>query len=158
MASKILMISKGATFMTDALTKNLEQAFTDAMNQFLEVNQLDKDLDVLSIKKDACFVINKSVKVSNFGKYIHFIPKNQYHAYAYIAPLEFYFKKDGEIEVKNLVGDKRERTKILNLHRDGILNFLSYAIELAERTGCHPKEMNTFLHEFVILYKNKESC
>ena len=58
-------------------SKNLEKAFTDVMNHFLEVNNIDKEFDVLSIKKDACFVINKKITQSTCGEYIKFIPKNE---------------------------------------------------------------------------------
>lgn len=148
-------------------SKKLDQAFTDIMNTFLDANHIDKDFDVTSIKKDACFVINKNIKTSEFGKYIKFIPKNEYHAYMYLvpiklpkrtggSPLEIYFHKDDTLDIKGLVGDRRIREKILDLHKDGILNFLSYTVFLAEKTGLNPKEMNSFLHEFVEMYKNKE--
>lgn len=137
-------------------SKNLESAFTDAMNQFLEANNLDIDMDVLSIKKDACFVINKDVKTSEFGNYVKFVPKNDYHAYMYLKPLEIYFKRDGSIDVKGLVGDKKLRNQILEIHENGMVNFLKYVIELSEETNMSPKRINQFLHEFVMMYKNRE--
>lgn len=137
-------------------SKQLNLAFTDIMNEFLSVNNIDKDMDVLSIKKDACFVINKDVKVSNFGEYIKFIPKNEYHAYMYIKPLEFYFKRDGSIDIKGLVGDKKIRNHIMDIHKDGIINLLNYVIELCEESNMNPKRINKFLHNFVVMYKNKE--
>ncbi len=137
-------------------SKNLEKAFTDVMNSFLDENSIDRDIDVLSIKKDACFVINKKIIKSDFGKYIHFVNKNEYHAYLYLKPLEIYFKRNGEIDIKGLVGDKKVRNQILKLHENGIINFLTYTIELAEKTGLNPKKMNQFLHNFVEMYKKKE--
>jgi hypothetical protein len=142
----------------------LEQAFTDIMNQFMETNGIDKDSDVIAIKKDACFVINKKVSQSDFGRYIHFVPKNEYHAFIYLKPvyargggMEFYFKRDNdEIDIKGLVSDKTAREKILSLHKDGILNLLSYTVQLAEQSGNDPHKMNDFLHEFVEMYKKKE--
>lgn len=137
-------------------SKELEQKFTDVMHQFMDVNHIDSDFDTLSIKKDACFIINKKVNVSEFGKYIKFVPKNEYHAYLYLKPFEFYFKRDGDVDVKGLVGDKKERNRILSLHEDGIMNFISYVIELAETSNMNKKSLNSFLHSFVEMYKNRE--
>lgn len=143
--------------------KALEQAFADIMNQFIDDNGIDRDLDIISIKKDACFVINKSIKYDQFGKYIRFIPKNEYHAFMYItpslttgAPLELYFKRNGELDVKGLVSDRNVRKKILDLHENGIVNLLFYVVDLAEKSGLDPNKINTFLHDFVVMYKAKE--
>lgn len=138
------------------LSKSLEKAFTDAMNDFLTSNGIDKDIDVTTIKKDACFVINKKVHTSEFGKYIKFVPKNEYHAYIYIKPFEFYFKRNGDIDIKGLTSDKKTRSQIINLHENGILNLLRYIIELSETSGMDKKKINSFLHEFVEMYKKKE--
>lgn len=144
-------------------SKDLEQGFTDMMNLFLKENELDPYFDILSIKKDACFVINRDIKYSQFGSHIQFVPKNKYHAYAYLKPFlkkrsgyEFYFSRDQSVDVKGLSGIKENRERLLSLHKDGILNFLSYTIDLAEKTGMAPKEMNGFLHSFVEMYKKKE--
>lgn len=139
----------------------LEKGFTDFMETFLEDNGIDRETDVIAVKKDACFVINKKVDFDTFGK-VRFIPKNTYHAYLYIKPtlvsgsgLEFYFKRGDEIDVKGLVNDRRVREQILDLHKDGILNFLLYTVALAEQTSNDPNQMSEFLHKFVSLYKNR---
>ena len=137
-------------------SKRLEQAFTDYMEMFLSANHVDRDLDVIAIKKDACFTINKTIETSTFGEHISFVPKNSYHAFIYIKPFEFYFQKDGEIDIKGLVGDKKVRNELISLHKEGILNLLSYVVELAETTGMDKEKLNEFLHSFVSMYKNKE--
>ena len=137
-------------------SKTLEQKFTDVMNHFMEVNNIDAEFDTLAIKKDACFIINKKVSVFEFGKYIKFVPKNSYHAYLYLKPFEFYFKSNGDVDVKGLVGDKKERKRILSLHENGIMNFIQYVIELSETSNMNKKALNTFLHSFVEMYKKKE--
>lgn len=146
-----------------SFSKDLDQGFTDMMNLFLKENDLDLYFDILSIKKDACFVINRDIKYFQFGQFIQFVPKNKYHAYLQLKPFlkkgsgyEFYFSRDHSIDVKGLSGIKENRDRLLALHEDGILNFLSYTIDLAEKTGLSPKEMNTFLHNFVEMYKKKE--
>lgn len=137
-------------------SKNLELKFTEVMNLFLKENNIDKDYDCTSIKKDACFVINKSIKHDTFGNFIRFVPKNEYHAYIYIKPLEFYFKRNGEIDLKGLVSDKRIRNQFLEVHKDGMINFLYYVVELAEKTNMDKKKMYQMLHQFVSMYKCKE--
>lgn len=137
-------------------SKNLEQAFTDIMNTFLIKNNLDKDFDVLSIKKDACFVINKNITNSSFGNFITFVPKNEYHAYIYLKPFEIFFKRNGDIDIKNFIGDKKRRNKILDLHQNGILNLFQFIIYIAETSTNYQKDLNKFLHEFVEMYKRKE--
>lgn len=137
-------------------SKNLELSFTNIMEDFLSANNIDKEFDVTSIKKDACFVINKNITNSEFGEFIKFIPKNEYHAYIYIKPLEIYFKRNGDIDIKGLAGDKAIRSKILSLHENGIINFLKYVIDLTEESNMDKKKINNFLHDFVDMYKKKE--
>lgn len=144
-------------------SKRLEQGFTDIMNEFLKQNDLDIDVDILSIKKDACFVINKDIKNPYVGKYIEFVPKNKYHAYINLKPFlkggtgyEFYFVRNDDPDIKGLSGNKDLRKTLIDLHREGMLNFLDTAINLAETTGLDPKKMNEFLHSFVDMYKRKE--
>lgn len=137
-------------------SKVLEQKFTDVMKEFIKVNNIDDEFDVTAIKKDACFVINKKVSVSEFGKYIKFIPKNTYHAYVYLKPYEMYFKRDDIVDIKGLSGDKKLRNHIIELHKNGILNFIEYVIELAETSNMDAMKLNQFLHEFVEMYKKKE--
>lgn len=139
----------------------LENGFTNFMEAFLDDNGINKEMDVIAIKKDACFLINKKVDFDSFGK-VKFIPKNTYHAYLYIKPelvsgmgLEFYFKRNDEIDVKGLVNDRQTREHIMDLHKDGMLNFLLYVVALAEKTSNDPNQMSEFLHEFVSLYKNR---
>lgn len=147
------------------LAKELDNGFTKFMKDFLKENELDIDLDVISIKKDACFVINHDIKKSQFGNFIQFIPKNTYHAFIYLEPfmgksstkgLEMYFQRNGKIDVKNLIGDTVMRERILALHEDGILNFIASVIDLAEKTSINHHMLNTFLHNFVEMYKRKE--
>lgn len=137
-------------------SKNLEQAFTDIMNLFIKENDLDAEYDVLAIKKDACFVINKKISKCTFGDHIRFVPKNKYHAYLYLKPFEFYFRRDGSIDLKGLCRDKKERSRIMKLHEDGILNLIQNVICVAEATQMNQAKINQLLHSFVDMYKKRE--
>lgn len=129
--------------------KALEKHFTIATEKFIELNDLNKEDDIISIKKDAVFVINRNIKNDMVGEHIHFINKNQYHAYLYLRPLEFYFKKDGNVDVKGL-------SKQSIIHKNGLLDILNQLIETCESNNCNIKEINEFMKEFVILYKEKK--
>lgn len=126
--------------------KKLENHFTLTTNKFIELNNLSKEDDIIAIKKDAVFVINKIINYNTMGEHIKFINKNQYHAYLYLKPFEFYFKKDGSIDVKGL-------SKQSNKHKDGLLDILNQLIDTCESNSCNIREINEFMKEFVMLYK-----
>lgn len=136
--------------------KEFDQKFTDVMKMFMEENHIDMDYDITSIKKDACFVINKNITTDTIGKYIRFIPKHEYHAYVYLKPYEIYFKRNGDIDIKGLSSIPEVRDKIIDIHKNGIINFIEATIEIAESTQMNMKKLNSFLHDFVEMYKKRE--
>lgn len=84
------------------LSENLMDAFKKARKLFIEENNLNKS-DILAIKKDAIFVIRKSCKILNFGKYITFKLKNTYTSYYHIGRYEFYYSsKNDKMDIKGL--------------------------------------------------------
>lgn len=125
------------------LAKDLEIAFNNIVKEFLEANNLDIDLDVISVKKDAVYVVNKKVQQTQFGP-VEFVPKNSYHAYLLINKLEFYIGYD-KIDVKG-IGESYK------MHRDGFLILIQDLINTME-SG---KDPNEFLAELVELYKTKQ--
>lgn len=132
-------------------SKKLEEGFNDAVNKFIENNDISKDLDILSIKRDAVYLVNKSVYYPDVGEHIHFVPKNIYHAYMNLGGKEFYFKRtiQGEsIDVKGM------NDKLLPKHRNGINNLLLQVINLLEKMD--DTEAHEYMHEFVDAYKKRE--
>jgi hypothetical protein len=125
------------------MSKKLEIAFNDIVKEFLSANDLDLDLDVISVKKDAVYVVNRKVHTTQFGP-IEFIPKNSYHAYMLLNKLEFYIGYD-KIDVKG-IGESYK------MHRDGFLILIQEVINIME-SG---KDPNAFLAELVELYKTKQ--
>lgn len=136
--------------------KALETKFNEVVNEFIAVNNLDKDYDILSIKRDAVFVINHPILKSQLTKNIRFVDKNRYHAYLYLKPLEMYFKRDGKIDVKHFIGNKDERNRILKLHENGMMGLFRSFINLCESTNFNTKKISKELSEFVKAYKNRE--
>lgn len=131
-------------------SKSLEKHFNIIIDEFLKVNNLDKDYDVISIKRDAAFVINRKINQSKFGDFIDFIPKHKYHAYIYLKPYEIYFEDNDNIEIKGLNND------VLSIHKDGMISLISDIIEIAETTNMNAKKLNHYLSEFVDAYKNRQ--
>lgn len=145
------VVSVGLEMQKDKdFSKKLESHFNLIIKEFIETNKLDQDYDITSIKRDAAFVVNRKIKKHQFGEYINFIPKNHYHAYLYIKPYEFYFKKDHMVDVKGL------RDEVLSLHENGILSLLTDVINIAEESGMNTKKINHYLSDYVNAYKNRE--
>lgn len=132
------------------LNKQMEEIFNVVVDEFMLSNKLDKEKDVISIKKDAVFVLNKPIKFNTIGSNIHFINKNEYHAYLYLRPYEFYFKKDDVIDVKGINDD------LLKKHKDGVLYILNEFIDCAESSNYNIRELNLFVKELVQLYKERK--
>lgn len=125
----------------------LEECFDDAVNRFIEQNQIEKTFDVLSIKRDAVYLCNGCVDFPTVGTYVTFVPKNIYHAYVVLNGKEFLFGRD-KLDVKGL------SDKILPKHDAGIHTMLKDVIGYLERFddyGAHE-----YMHELVDAYKKKE--
>jgi len=71
-------------------TRNLMNAFKEARVEFCNQNELE-NADILSIKKDAIFVIKKQCKNLKVGNNIEFSMKNRYSSYCYLNKIEFYY-------------------------------------------------------------------
>ena len=129
-------------------SKELEKLFNIVVNEFIKTNELDMDFDILSIKRDAVYVINKSIIHPNIGEHIAFVPKNNYSSFIFIKAYEFY---RGEILDVKGVSDE-----ILPLHENGILSFVNDILEIASQYNMNQKKIQTYLSDYVKAYKNKE--
>lgn len=130
-------------------SKALLKGFDDMMNLFLSTNGLSIEDDLLSIKKDAAFVINKKVHTTDFDGCVHFVKKNVYKHYIRIGMYECYVKEDGSMDVKG-IGDR----DALNLHNNGILHLIREIIDLYITNDNI--EINDYLHDFCVSYKKRE--
>ena len=74
------------------LSKNLNDAFDEIVKEFIIVNHLD-DAEILTIKKDAVFVINRDDIKNDFGPVV-FVPKNRYTDFMKIGNFEFYLNEN----------------------------------------------------------------
>ena len=128
------------------LAKSLEKGFNDIVIEFLNANNLDKTDDIVSIKKDAVFVINKPVQKTIFGP-VEFVRKNSYHGYINIGNIEFYVADD-KIDVKGL-GDAWIH------HEDGILMLINDIINTLER-NTDEELLYKYLNNICVMYKYRK--
>ena len=134
-------------------SKNLEKKFDDVINEFISQNTLDKDYDIIGIKRDAVFVVSKKINYSKIGDNIVFVPKNIYHAYRQLPHIEFYFGKN-LIDVKGLSKDFEDT--IFPLHKNGMIYFIYEAMNICENSNMNKNSINLFMKDFVEKYKKKE--
>jgi hypothetical protein len=130
----------------------LKQAFIDARKWFITENDLSEE-NILSIKKDAFFVIDHPIKHDTLGE-IRFIPKNKYSTYMVLNKFEFYLNpKMNVIDIKGL-GQGDDLEKVISLHGNYLLKFISNYCRMREKL-VENKEVAHWLSTFVRKYKNK---
>lgn len=134
-------------------SKALESKFDEVMKIFIEQNNLDLDWDILSIRKDAAFVINKEIKKPLVGEHILFRPKGVYSHHIYLKPPKI---KDLDIYINNDTIDvKGISDELIPLHQDGTLQLIR-TICTCMGSSNPKKEINELFSDFVLLYKKRE--
>lgn len=113
-----------------SLGKTLEKGLCEARRLFIESNNIEDD-EILSIKKDAIFLINKIPKITEFGN-IKFVNKNIYtsfyklekHTHAF-----YYLDKFNGTEILDIKGISDD---ILPIHENHFIEFLKVVFESAQ--------------------------
>jgi hypothetical protein len=83
-------------------SKSLMDSFLKIQDEFIKSNNLIDD-DILSIRKDAIFVIGKVCNNVNFGEYVYFANKSSYTSFYRIDKYEFYYNiKNNLLDIKGL--------------------------------------------------------
>lgn len=101
----------------------LTNGFKKYRKLFFDNNNLN-DNDILSIKKDAIYVIDKRCNNLSFGN-VNFTEKNIYNLYFNYDKYEFYYLLDtmldfDKLDIKGINDEK------LKLHENGMLDFLKF--------------------------------
>lgn len=135
--------------------RSLEAGFSAAVNTFLEQNDLDQDLDVLCIRRDAVFVINKPVPKPLIGKDILFRPKHVYHAAIQIERLHFFFERGEPPKVDHFIQASKDTKGVLEKLQRGMTDFLQEFVELCENTNMDRPKIYQYLAKFASLYKER---
>lgn len=127
------------------LSNTLKEGFEDVRRIFFLQNDLI-DRDILSIKKDAIFVINKrpsKLMVDN----LEFINKNIYTGYYNLNGIEFYYYiREDLLDVKGI------SDIVVEQHSEYFIAFLKRIFRLAERSDHKIVRRN--IREFSNDYKN----
>ena len=115
-----------------SIIKELQSGIIEAKKLLFEANDI-KDHEVLMIKNDAVFTINRSLDVTQFGDYIKFNKKNEYTSYFKLNKLNlellYYYSnysKDEILDVKG-ISDKN-----LELHKEflQLLKDIFYTLQI----------------------------
>lgn len=128
-------------------SKKLEAGFNDAVTRFILLNNLE-EYDILSVKRDAAFIVNREITTPIVLDGVEFLRKNTYHGFMLLGTLEVYFKNDQTVDIKGIGDDKYK------LHADGMIDFLQTVMHLYERKN--QVELHTYLHEFLEAYRRKQ--
>lgn len=105
----------------------LANSIMEFKEAFFDANSIH-DYDILSIKNDAVFLINKIPRYTKFGKYggVEFVNKNVYTHFMKLDRLEIYYHKNPDRELIDVKGIKDEDIQKYHMPFLGIiLEFLS---------------------------------
>lgn len=115
----------GNKIRKEKLSEVLMEGFIDARKRFMYYNDIIDD-DILSIKKDAIFLINRPAKHLEFDGYKWKL-EDSYSSYYYINNIEIYFSNMKKwIDIKGISND------VLELHREFFLDDLCEMFSLIE--------------------------
>jgi hypothetical protein len=129
------------------ITNILMDGFIQARLDFAKANDIADD-DVLSIKKDAIFLINKIATNLKFGE-IEFVHKNKYSSYYFLNDKEFYYSSWNKILTTKGLG-----SHIIDCQKNFFLNDLRKIMFSAER--CNQKDLVRILKEYRTNFLKKE--
>lgn len=127
---------------------NLVNGFKQCRKDFFEANNIETE-QIISIKKDAIFILNKKARVTKFDN-VEFVEKNKYTSYYYINKIEFYYYSPN-----NLLHVKGISDELLELHEKYMLTELKNIFKLVERS-TNQKEYIKYIKKFAKYYRERE--
>ena len=143
------VIAVGNMMKDSEFSKKLEAGFNQVVNEFMELNGLNKDDDVLRIMRDAVYVINKPIKYDTIREYCHFIPKNEYIGYFFLIPYEFFISQH-RIDVKGIDDEK------LKSHENGTLRVIRDVYDACVEYNMDQVKINAFMKGVVDAYIHRD--
>lgn len=124
---------------------NHTKSFKWIRKEFFRDNDI-KDSDIISIKKDAIFIVSKKCKKCKFEN-VEFVEKNVYTSYHRFGNIELYYNSKKDIlDVKGISND-------LLYQHVAFMNILKRIFRLLEENKYD--EFVKFIKRFVDDYKNK---
>lgn len=133
------------------ISEIIQEGIKEFKNKFIQVNEFE-DSDILSIKNDAIFIINKVPKITVFEN-VEFKLKNIYTSYYKINNLELYygFNQMTQEEVLDVKGIK---DSILSLHMNYFADLLKTLFYEAQTSTI--EETISLLSNMYQLYLSRE--
>ena len=130
------------------IAEKILKTLSSARQAFVILNKIRPE-DILAIKKDAIFLINKQPTKLIIKEFFEFRKKNTYTSYMYINKKEFYFSSlTKELEVKGISNE----AKILQ--KDYLLKYIGQIFASSEKVN--PEQLFTLLKSFRRKYLNRE--
>ena len=133
------------------IVKALKDGIIEAKKIFFESNDIN-DRDVLSIKNDAVFLINKKPKITKFGL-IEFVPKGLYTSFFKFRGMEmyYYYNNVNKMEYVEVKGISEEN---LAKHEGYFLQLLKDVFYSIQVNG--PEITLRMIKDFYMEYINKK--
>lgn len=131
----------------DGLNKNFSK-----YRELLFSHNNIQDHELLSIKKDAIFVINKRCNVTSFG-HVNFVEKNNYNSFYRYKHYEFYYLLD-KIHNNEILDIKGIDKRTICLHDNYMIDFLKFLFETIETDSI--KNAINYLTRFLYQYNNMQ--
>lgn len=129
----------------------LQEGFAEFREKFITANNFT-ETDIISIKKDAIFILNKKAKIVNFDNIV-FTEKNIYNSYMNLNRLEIYYGSD-PINGTDKIDIKGISNELLPLHEDYMICFLCTVLDYIQSNSI--KEVYEMILQFEKMYRNKE--
>lgn len=126
------------------VTKAKAEGIIEAKKMLFEANDI-QDSDILSIKNDAVFVINKVLTKTRFHELIDFKLKNTYMDFVYLGGIEVYYGYDRVSGIENIA--TKGLGKNAYLHKDFMIDFIIYIISEME-SGSISQAVSSFTNFF----------
>lgn len=129
------------------LAEKIVKTLEDVRQGFALLNDISAD-DVLSIKKDAIFLINKNVSHDSIKDVFKFRKKEEYTSYLQLNKHEFYINSKGELDTKGLSKDVIEKQEKF------FLKDICYFMKMSEKVNS--QQLFNILKNYRSKYINKE--
>lgn len=133
------------------ISEALKEGFTEFRTKFFESNNLS-DIDIVSIRKDAIFVLDKICHYTKFDN-IEFVLKNTYTSYIRIKGLDIFYYLDPVNNYEN-IDVKGIDDKNLPLHANAMLTFLCTVFDMIQSHSI--KDTIECIYQFSEKYKKRE--
>lgn len=127
------------------LAKKMLEGFKESRRILFEENDIENS-QILSIKKDAVFTIDKSLNYLELNEHVKFVLKHTYSSYLFLNGIEFYYNyRDNSIDVKG----------IKSHNDDGIILEVKRIMRLLENT-TKPESLFNIVRKLKIDYVNRD--